>query len=318
MSAYIIRRLIQGFIVMILVTLIVFLMMRLLPGDPVLMYLSADDFDAATAEEVAALRHEWGLDKPLMVQYFVWIGDIARGDFGMSLMQGTEVSDEIGRALPRTLYLGIIAWVVSHTLGPIMGLIAAVRRGKWPDTVLTSLATLGICIPIFWLGILFIYLFGLRLGWFPIQGYTSPFDDLVLSLRKMFMPAFVMSVTHLAGSARQMRSAMLEVIRQDYIRTAWSKGLGEGTIIMRHALKNAIIPVVTLSGLSIRNIFGGTVLIESVFNIPGMGRLSVIALHGQDYAIVQGVILVVAFVVVISNLLVDISYGWLDPRIRYQ
>jgi len=308
----------QGFIVMILVTLIVFLMMRLLPGDPVLMYLAQDEFDVATAEEIAALRHEWGLDKPLIVQYIVWIGDIARGDFGMSLLMGTEVSDEIGRALPRTLYLGIIAWVVSHTVGPAMGLIAAIRRGKWPDTVLTSLATLGICIPIFWLGILFIYLFGLRLGWLPIQGYTSPFDDLGLSIRKMFMPAFVMSVTHLAGSARQMRSAMLEVVRQDYIRTAWSKGLGERTVIMRHALKNAIIPVVTLSGLSIRHIFGGAVLIETVFNIPGMGRLSVEALHSQDYPIVQGTILVIAIVVVVSNLLVDISYGWFDPRIRLQ
>jgi len=303
---------------MVLVTLIVFLMMRLLPGDPVLMYLAQDDFEVATPEEVAALRHQWGLDKPLMVQYVVWIGDIARGDLGVSILMGTKVSEEIRRALPKTLYLGIISWTISYTVGPAMGLIAAIRRGKWLDTVMTTLATIGICIPIFWLGIMFIYLFGLRLGWLPIQGYTSPFDDLGLSIRKMVMPALAMSVTHLAGSARQMRSAMLEIIQLDYIRTAWSKGLSERTIVMRHALKNAIIPVVTLSGLSIRHIFGGAVLIETVFSIPGMGRLSVEALQSQDYAIVQGTILVIAIVVVVSNLLVDISYGWLDPRIRLQ
>ena len=304
---------------LILATMIVFLLMRLLPGDPILLYVSQDEFSRITsAEEIAAIRHQFGLDKPYHLQYIDWIGGVLRGDLGRSIFLGISVSDEIRRALPISLYLGIVAFIVAHLFGIPAGVICAVRRGRWADTFLTILANLGITAPIFWVGILMIYGFGLHLGWLPIQGYTSPAENFWLSLRQIIMPVFCLALPHMAGSTRQTRSAMLEVIRQDYIRTAWAKGLRERTVIMRHAVKNGIIPVVTLAGMAIPRIFGGQVLIETVFNIPGMGRLAVDALFSQDYAVTQGVILMIAMIIVLSNLAVDISYGWLNPKVRYQ
>ncbi len=319
MTTYIVRRLIQAIFVLVLATLGVFLIMRLLPGDPILLYVSQDEFTRMTsAEEIAALRAQFGLDQPLLLQYVYWFGGIFRGDLGESIFMGTTVAEEIGRALPVTLHLGVISFIVAHIIGIPAGVITAVRRGRWADTTLTTLANIGICAPIFWVGILLIYGFGLYLGWLPIQGYTSPFKDFWMSTQQLVMPAFCLSLPHMAGSTRQTRSAMLEVIRQDYIRTAWSKGLRERTVVMRHAVRNGIIPVVTLGGMAVPRVLGGAVLIEVVFNIPGMGRLAVDALFSQDYAIVQGVTLMMAAVIVLSNLLVDISYGWIDPRIRYQ
>jgi len=185
------------------------------------------------------------------------------------------------------------------------------------DTAVTTLANIGITAPIFWVGILLIYLFGLYLEILPIYGYTSPSDDFWMSTKQSILPVFCLTLFPLAGSARQTRSAMLEVLREDYIRTAWSKGLTERVIIMRHALKNSLIPVVTLKGMTIRAIFGGQVLVETIFNIPGMGRLAVDALFSNDYAVVQGTVLVIATVVTLANLLIDLSYSWLDPRVRY-
>ena len=304
---------------LILATMIVFLLMRLLPGDPILLYVSQDEFSRITsAEEIAAIRHQFGLDKPYHLQYIDWIGGVLRGDLGRSIFLGISVSDEIRRALPISLYLGIVAFIVAHLFGIPAGVICAVRRGRWADTFLTVLANLGITAPIFWVGILMIYGIGLHLGWLPIQGYTSPAEDFRRSLTQIIMPVFCLALPHMAGSTRQTRSAMLEVIRQDYIRTAWAKGLRERTVIMRHAVKNGIIPVVTLAGMAIPRIFGGQVLIETVFNIPGMGRLAVDALFSQDYAVTQGVILMIAMIIVLSNLAVDISYGWLNPKVRYQ
>ncbi len=319
MIAYIIRRAIQAVFVLILVTLIVFFLMRLLPGDPILVYISQDDFTRVTSqEEIDTLRHKFGTDRPLMVQYFNWLAGVVRGDLGQSIFLGTTVTEEIGRAIPKTLYLGAIAWIMAHLFGLPAGIICAIRQRKWQDTTLTVLANIGITAPIFWVGILLIYGFGLKLRWLPIQGYTSPFDDFWLSLRQIIMPVFCLALPHMAGATRQTRSAMLEVIRQDYIRTAWAKGLGERTIVIRHAVRNGIIPVITLGGMTIPLIFGGQVLIETIFNVPGMGRLAVNALFTQDYAIVQGVVLVIAVIVVLTNFLVDISYAWIDPRIRYE
>ena len=318
MTTYIFRRLIQSGIVVILVTVGVFLLMRLLPGDPVLMYVSMDEYNEATTdEELAALRHEFGLDRPLYVQYVDWIGGVVRGDLGTSIFLTETVLHEVGRALPKTALLGSLAWCLSVIIGIPFGVIAAVRRGRWIDTVVTLTANIGITAPIFWVGIMLIHIFGVTLGWLPIQGYTSILSDPGLGIRKIIMPVFCLALFPMAATARQSRSAMLEVIRQDYIRTAWSKGLTEFTITMRHALKNSIIPIVTLVGLQIRQIIGGQVLIESVFNIPGMGRLAVEGLQNQDYAIVQGVILIIATATTLLNLIVDISYGYIDPRIRH-
>jgi peptide/nickel transport system permease protein len=291
--------------------------MHLLPGDPILLYLSQDVFSKFTPEELTAARHEFGLDKPMIMQYVDWLSGVLHGDLGKSIFRRTKVTEEISDALPITLYTGIVAWIISHAIAIPAGIICAVKRGKWVDTMLTIVANIGISAPSFWAGILLIYVFGLYLNWLPIFGYTSPLVDFWLSIKKIIMPVFCLSLTPLSGCVRQTRSAMLEVIRQDYIRTAWSKGLRERAVVLKHALKNGIIPVVTLAGMSIPLIIGGQVLIETVFGIPGMGRLAVNALFSRDYAIVQGIVLVVAVFVVLCNLIVDISYAWLDPRIRY-
>ena len=319
MKTYIIRRLIHTFFVVIMVTLMVFMVMHYLPGDPILMYLSEDEYSEVlvTPEMIEALRHKFGLDKPVMVQYFNWITGVLRGDLGVSILKETTVAYEIGQAMPKTVHLGLTAFILSIVIGVPAGIVSAVRRGKWLDTVVTTLANIGITAPTFWVGILSIYLFGLYLEILPIYGYTSPFEDFWLSTRQAVLPVFCLTLFPLAGSARQTRSAMLEVIQQDYIRTAWSKGLSEHVIILNHALKNCLIPVITLKGMSIRAIFGGQVLIETVFNIPGMGRLAVEGIFSNDYAVVQGTVLVTALVLTLANLLIDLSYGWLDPRIRY-
>ena len=318
MGAFIVRRLVQAISIVLLITLIVFFVMRALPGDPVLVYVGKDALTAATPEQIAEIRHEFGLDKPVVVQYFTWLGDIAHGDLGRSIINRDTVDEEIGRALPKTLLMGGMAFILSIIFGIPLGIVAAIRRGKWPDTVATLIANLGVTAPVFWIGIILVLIFGLYFGWLPIQGYVSPLEDLGDSIRHLIMPVACLTVFPLAAVARQTRSAMLEVVRQDYIRTAWSKGLTERQVILKHAARNSIIPVVTLIGMNIRQIFGGQVLVETVFNIAGMGRLSVDALFSADYAIVQGVILVVAMVVVFANLLVDLSYGWIDPRIRYE
>jgi len=317
MTTYIIRRLIQSVLVLLMVTMIVFLAMRLLPGDPILMLITADDLAEASVEQIEALRHEFGLDKPMIVQYVGWLSGAVRGDLGISIIHRGDVTSEILGRLPITLHLGLLAFIISIIIGIPMGVVSAVRRGGWLDTGVTLLANLGITVPIFWLGILMIYLFALYLGLLPVYGYTSPFEDFWMSTRQIIMPVFCLSVFPIASSARQTRSSMLEVMQQDYIRTAWSKGLRERVIIARHALKNALIPIVTLKGIALRNIIGGSVLIETVFNIPGMGRMAVDGVLSQDYAIVQGVILLIATVVMLANLVVDLSYGWLDPRVRY-
>jgi peptide/nickel transport system permease protein len=315
---YIVRRLIQSFIVIIIVSVAVFLLMRLLPGDPIYLYIAKNQAERLTPAEIETIRVEFGLDKPMSQQYFDWMKNIFHGDFGASIFHRVQVAELLKERLPVTLHLGILSLILSSVLGTSIGLISALRRGGWLDTLLTSIANFGVCLPVFWLGILMVYIFSLSLGWLPVQGYTSPFEDFWLSAKKSIMPVICLSVVALASIARQTRSSMLEVIQQDYIRTAWSKGLREWTIVMGHLLKNGLIPVVTFLGLEVSVIIGGSVLVETVFNIPGMGRLMVDALLQKDYPIVQGGCLVIAAMVTLINLLVDLAYGWLDPRIRYE
>jgi peptide/nickel transport system permease protein len=317
MTSYIIRRSLQGLLVIVIVTFLVFIVIRLLPGDPILIFLAEEQVEQLTQEQIDAARREFGLDKPMMVQYVDWISGLFRGDFGTSIFYRDKVSTLIGERLPVTMHLGFLAFLFSTFCGLSAGVIAALRRGTWIDTVTTSLANLGITIPVFWLGILLIYFFGLKLRLLPIHGYTSPFDDFWLSTRQVIMPVFCLALGSMAGLARQTRSSMLEVLRQDYVRTAWAKGLGERIVVLRHVMKNGLIPVITVIGFQVRMIFGGQVLVETVFNVPGLGRLLVSATFGQDYVIIQGGILIVAILVVVSNLVVDISYAWIDPRIRY-
>jgi peptide/nickel transport system permease protein len=317
MATYISRRALQALLVIIIVSISVFLVMRFLPGDPVMLYIGFEEFHSITPERIEEVRHELGLDKSLPAQYYDWVVDIFHGDLGTSYSYRDPVWDIFARRLPVTIHLGIISFVLSHLMGVLLGITSAIRRGKITDTLVTILANIGITIPIFWLGILMIYAFGLKLSWLPLLGYTSPFEDFWMSTKQLIMPVICLAVFPLGAIARQTRSSMLEVIKQDYIRTAWAKGLRERVIILKHTLKNSLIPVVTLAGMGLSQILGGSVLIEYVFNIAGIGRLAVDAVFSLDYTIIQAIVLITAMMVVTVNLLVDISYGWLDPRIRY-
>jgi peptide/nickel transport system permease protein len=317
MTAYIIRRLIQCAIVLLIVTIVIFIAVRLLPGDPLLMLVSSTETEEFTMEQLEALRAQFGLNKPIIVQYFEWAGDIFRGDLGRSIVSKLPVHEEILRRIPITLHIGSLSFIISIILGIPAGIICAVKRSTWIDNVVTTLANLGITVPNFWLGVLMIYLFALYLDWLPTMGYTSPFEDFWLSTRMLIMPVFCLMIGAVSMNTRQVRSAMLEVLHQDYIRTAWSKGLRFRIVILKHALRNAIVPIVTLLGLGVPLILGGSVLIEQVFSIPGMGRLAVDAIMRQDYPYVQGISLLMAAAVVFTNLLVDLAYGWIDPRVRY-
>jgi peptide/nickel transport system permease protein len=317
-TTYILRRILMALVVLFIVTLIVFFLMRLLPGDPLIIYMGqAAQQQAIQQEQIDALRHQFGLDKPLYMQYLNWVGGIARGNFGTSIFYHESVGKLIAERAPKTVYIGFLSLIFGGISGILIGLWAAVKRGKWPDKVITPLTYVGITIPTFWLGILMIYTLGLKMHWLPISGYTSPFDDFWLSTRQLVMPVICSSLFAIAGNARQMRSSMLETIGQDYIRTAWSKGLSERIIILKHALKNSLIPVITLVGMGVGGILGGSVLIETVFSIPGMGRLLVSSIFGQDYVVVQAITFVISVSILVMNLLVDLSYGWFDPRIRY-
>jgi peptide/nickel transport system permease protein len=303
-------------IIILIVTVIVFLAMRLLPGDPILMLLTQSDLKQLTAEQLQILRHEYGLDRSLFYQYGDWFSGVVKGDLGVSIRYNTSVTSEVLRRLPITLHLGLLAFVFGFVFGIPAGVICAVRRGSKLDSIITALTNIGITVPVFWLGILMMYVFSLYLRWLPTYGYTSPFQDFWLNTKQIIMPVVCLALFPVASTARQTRSSMLEVMRQDYIRTAWSKGLIERIVIMKHAMKNGLIPIVTLSGLGLGGILGGSVLIESVFAIPGMGRLVIASVQNHDYAVTQGVTLIIAAGIILVNLIVDISYGWLDPRIR--
>ncbi|MBN1368562.1 MAG: ABC transporter permease [Dehalococcoidales bacterium] len=318
MTSYIIRRLIQSVVIILLITVIVFLVMRLLPGDPIYMFISPEEFNSSSIEKIEELRHELGLDKPIIVQYGDWLFGVIRGDLGTSILMRDSVASRIGLRLPITLHIGLLSFVIGTFLGILLGIASALKRGKWPDTIVTIISNIGITMPAFLLGIILMYFFSLYLGVLPVAGYTSPFEDFWMSTKQIIMPVICLALFPLASTARQTRSAMLEVVRQDYIRTARGKGLSEQTIIMRHALKNSLFPIVILSGVLFCAIIGGSVLIETIFNIPGMGRLAVDSILDKDYPVVQGVVLVISTIVVLVNLIVDISYGWLDPRVHYE
>lgn len=314
MVAFIIRRLILTAVVVIIVSFISFLLIHIMPGDPAAAMLGLD----ARPEQIQALRHELWLDRPFLVQYIHWIDNLVHGDLGDSLMYRDPISSVLAQRLPITLYLAFLAFILSNILGITLGTICAVKRGGVLDQLLSVAANIGIAIPVFWLGLLGIYFFGYRLGWLPLQGWTSPFDNFVLSLKQSIMPVVLLAVPGIAMMTRQSRSSMLEVIRQDYIRTAFAKGLKERIVILRHALKNSLIPVITLMGLQLRVLIGAPVLVETVFNIPGIGRMLVLGAFNKDFLVVQAGVLIIGTIVCLTNLLVDVSYGWLDPRVRFQ
>jgi peptide/nickel transport system permease protein len=318
MTTYIIRRLLIAIVILIIVTLIVFFIMQLLPGDPLVIFLGRQaGTGSMSQQQLDQLYIRYGLDKPLIVQYWNWISGVVQGNLGESIYYRENVGTLLLERFPVTLDLGIKSFIIYNALGIIMGMIAALRRGKWLDTLATILSYIGVSIPVFWLGILLIYLFGLKLEWFPIIGLPPLTENFLGNLHHSVLPVFCLSLMGWAVIARQMRSSVLEVMSQDYIRTAWSKGLTERKVIMRHILKNSLIPVVTLMGIGLGLMFGGQVFIEEVFAIPGIGRLMVGSILAQDYQVIQSATLIIASIIIIINLIVDISYGWLDPRIRY-
>ncbi len=317
MITFIIKRVIQSIIVLVLITAVVFIAVRLLPGDPIMMYISSYTQQQYTQEQIQLIRHQVGLDKPIPVQYFDWVNGLLHGNLGTSILRKQPVTVQIYQSLPVTGYVCSVAFIIAILIGIPLGIITAVRRGKWIDTLLTTFAYIGIAMPLFWLGLILMYVFGVWLKWLPVMGYTSPFTNFWMSTKQLIMPVICLAFGQIAITARQTRSSLLEVMRQDYIRTAWSKGLRERAVVWRHALKNSLIPIVTLVGLGIPMIIGGNVLVETVFNLPGIGVLMTNAVFNSDYPYIQGIVLIISVVVLVTNLLVEMTYGWLDPRIRY-
>ncbi len=320
MTTYIIRRCIIGLIILLLVTILVFLLIRLLPGDPLMVYLGnynpTGNSAIITPEQYQELLHQYGLDRNYFVQYWDWLTDIFRGELGKSIGVGQPIAGLIADAMPRTAYIGVITFLIGTAGGITVGIICAIRRGSWLDNTLTTLSNIGMTIPTFWLGILLIYLFSVQLGWLPTHGWVAPWENFGESTKRLIMPILAVGIGSIAGMARLVRSCMLEVMRTDYVRTAWAKGLRERVILVRHQIKNAMIPVVTALGGALAGILGGSVFIETVFAIPGMGRLMTTAIFDYDYQVVQAGVLLFGGIIIFSNLIVDIAWGWLDPRIR--
>ena len=312
MGKYLLRRL--GTIVptLVLVSMLVFGLQQLLPGDPAVI-LAGEDQDPGV---VAYLRQKMHLDQPLPVQYLYWVGGVLRGDLGESLRIQKPVLDLVAEKLPVTLQLASMAIVIAVLIGVTAGVVSAVRRGTAWDYAANLFALWGLSIPNFWLGILFILLFAVRLGWLPASGYVSPFEDLRGNLAAMIMPAFGLGNAFAAVLMRHTRSSMLNVMSADYVRTARAKGLSERVVVLKHALRNALIPVITLGALGFGELLGGTVLTETVFTIPGFGKLVVDAVFNRDYAVVQGVVLVTATAFIVLNLLADLAYFAVNPRMR--
>ena len=314
MGKYVIKRLGQSLIVLFIVTVLVFAVMHLMPGDPIKIYLG----ETATEEQIEYYTQQFGFDKPLYIQYLRWVGGLFKGEMGRSVLYSMEVSKLIPKRLAATLSVTIPAFLLSTVIGIALGILSATHRGRKLDSIISVFANLGIATPSFWVGMLLVLILSLKLKILPVQGYTPLTEDFTLGLKKLVMPVIVLSLEQIASKTRQTRSAMLEVISQDYIRTARSKGLKEKTVIYGHALKNAMIPIVTLLGMSIGGLVGGTVIIENLFVIPGMGALMMTAIINKDYMVVQNVVFVIALFVMLCNLLVDILYGYIDPRIRIE
>jgi peptide/nickel transport system permease protein len=313
MGTLILRRLAAMVPVLVLVTFAVFALMHLTPGDPI-DAMMGESFDAAAKER---LRVDLGLDQPIHVQYLTWIGRVLQGDFGRSIRDNEPVIQNVGRRIGVSLQLAAYAMLISLTVAFPIGILSATHRNSPIDGFGTMFALFGICMPNFLIALLLIYVFGVRLGWLPISGYVPPVEGILGTIRSLTLPAITLGLALAAVITRTLRSSLLETLSEDYVRTARAKGLAEHLVIRRHALKNGLIPVVTILGLQLGTLIGGAVITEFIFALPGVGRLVVSAIFSRDYPLVQGVILLIAIGFVLSNLFVDIVYGWLDPRIRY-
>jgi peptide/nickel transport system permease protein len=313
-KAFLIRRILQTLITLFVVSLISFTLSMVLPGDPSLSIVGSE---GASEAMVQNLRQELGLDKPIVVQYFKWLGALVSGDFGISIRTRAHVLTLFGQRLPVTLELLFFGILFALLIAIPMGIFSALRPNTWVDTAGTVIAVSGVAMPQFFLGMILILVFSIWLGWLPSSGYVSPADNLLGNLKGMILPAISLGSVVAAEIMRQLRSSMLEVLNEEYIQTARAKGVPEFQVIIRHALRNALIPVVTLLGMRIGRLIGGIVIIEVVFSLPGIGRLLMNAVLFNDFPVLQTGVLLVALAVTFLNLLADVSYSFLDPRIRH-
>jgi len=313
MLVYIVRRLLATIPIMMLVAVFVFLLLHMSPGDPAAII--AGDF--ATPVQIEGIREQLGLNDPLYVQFGNWLWNLLHGDLGQSIYSGLTVSRLILQRIEPTLLLTLSTMVIAVTLAIPLGVLAAWKVGTWLDRVVMTIAVFGFSLPVFVLGYLLILGGSVGLGWFPVQGYTSITESFTGFLRHITLPALTLGLVYMALIARMTRATMLEVLNEDYVRTAYAKGLSTRTVLVKHALRNAMVPISTTIGLGLALLIGGVVVTESVFAIPGLGRLTVDAVLRTDYPVIQGVILVFSFTYVFLNLLVDLSYVLFDPRIRY-
>ena len=316
MQAYIVRRLLALVPTLIFTSIIVFASIRLIPGDVIDLMLAQNDI--ASVQDRAAVEAALGLDEPVYVQYFIWLGDALTGDLGRSLWQNVPVTEQLAATLPITFELGLLALIVALSVALPIGVYSALRQDTPSDYTARSFSLLMLAIPSFWLGTLVMVFPSVWWRWSPELVYTPFFEDPLTNLSHMLVPAIILGLGMSAVTMRMTRTMMLEVLRQDYIRTARAKGLAEKLVIVRHALRNGLIPVVTLIGLQAPLLIGGTVILERIFVVPGMGLLLLEAVFQRDYPVVTGVFLVVGVGILVINLLVDLSYGFLDPKVRHQ
>jgi peptide/nickel transport system permease protein len=313
MLAYTLRRILASVPVMVTVAVFVFLLLRLTPGDPAAIIAG----DMATPEQLEKIRAALGLDKPIVVQFLSWFWLLLQGDLGVSLISNTPVTAMIGKHIEPTVSLALVTIVLSVLIAVPLGVIAAWRHGTWIDYAVMTISVVGFSVPVFVIGYLLIQVFAIDLKWFPVQGFRSITKGLGPFVERAVLPALTLASIYIALIARMTRASVLEVLGEDYVRTARAKGLKENTVLFRHALRNAAVPVLTIIGTGFALLISGVVVTESVFNIPGIGRLTVDAILARDYPVIQGMILLTSSIYVLINLIIDLSYSFFDPRIRY-
>lgn len=312
--AYVLRRLLALIPIGLVITLITFFIMRLVPGDPAVVLLGPQ----ANLDQVEELRQRLGLDQPLPLQYLYWMGGLLTGDLGDSIFLGRSVLQAIAERMEPTLTLALLSVALAATFGVLAGLLSALKQGTLLDQALMLIAMVGLSIPNFWLGFMLVLVFAVNLGWFPAAGYESLSTGVWNSLKYLVLPAVALALQQSAAMARMTRSAVLDVLASDFVRTARAKGLKEGVVVSRHVLRNSLVLIVTVIGLSFSVLVAGAIVVEMVFNIPGLGRLVTQSVLRRDYPVIQGVILLIGMLSLVVNLLIDLSYGLIDPRIRYE
>ncbi len=316
MWRYLIRRLVQAVPVLLGITVISFLIINSAPGDPALLYM--DRSSNPTQEDIDRVRHELGLDKPLPLRYLDWLGRAVRGDFGQSFADKRPVITKIAEAAPYSLKLALLSILLGYTMAVLLGVLAAVRANTWVDHLISSLSALFVSAPIFWVALMAILLISVKWKLLPTSGWSTYGDGSLLDVAKhLILPTIILALRDIAGLSRYVRSGLLETLNADFVRTARAKGLGSKVVIYKHALRNALIPVVTVIGLSLPALVGGAVVTEKVFALPGMGRLAVDAVAGRDYPTIIAINLLLSVLVVFGNILADLMYSWVDPRIKF-